>query len=253
MTAGADERNKPEARTWLRRVWALLRRLGPTGPVAVAAAALPALGGLALYGRLHLIGPWLRDRPAVGPFAAAAAFTLLGGVALAPTYAMSALCGWSFGFAVGLATTLAGFVSAACVAYGIGRSIDRGRVARLLSESPRWGRVYDGLVTGGSAGRLVLLVALVRLAPVAPFSLTNLLMSAARVPLAPFATGTLLGMAPRTALIVWAASRLSSADATPTEQPWLFATAVAATAVAAAGIGVIGKRALDRVTANAGA
>jgi hypothetical protein len=48
-----------------------------------------------------------------------AAFAVLGGLALLPTYAQSLLGGWAFGFAGGLPVVLAGFAGAALVNYAI--------------------------------------------------------------------------------------------------------------------------------------
>jgi uncharacterized membrane protein YdjX (TVP38/TMEM64 family) len=86
---------------------------------------------------------------------------LAGGVALIPTYAMSALCGWSFGFPVGLTATLCGFVAAALVGFLLGRLADGGHALALMDEKPTWRAIRAALATGGF-GKEVLVVALVR-------------------------------------------------------------------------------------------
>lgn len=235
----------------LARAYHFLRRLGPVGPLAVAASVLPGVGGLVLYGRLGVVAPWLRDHPSVGPVACAAAFAVAGGVALVPTYAMSALCGWSFGFAVGLTATLIGFLSAALVGYALGRAADGGRVLSVLGGMPKWRAIREALATGGF-GKEVLVVGLVRLAPVAPFSLTNLVMAAAQVRLMPYALGTVLGMAPRTAVLVYAASRLATADDPLAEEPWLLAAGAVATVAVVLALGWVGKKGLAQVAAAPG-
>jgi uncharacterized membrane protein YdjX (TVP38/TMEM64 family) len=158
-----------------RRASSLLARLGRLGPLAIAASVLPGVGALVLYGRLGVIAPWLRDHPSLGPFLCAGAFAMAGGAALVPTYALSALCGWSFGFPVGLAATLCGFVAAALVGYVLGRVTDGGRT--LLAEMPKWRAIREALATGGF-GKEVLVITL---APVAPFALSNVVMAAVRV------------------------------------------------------------------------
>lgn len=233
-----------------RRVLQFLRRLGPAGPLAAAATCMPGIGTLLLYHRLGPVAAWLREHGEVGPVVCAAAFGLLGGCALLPTYALSLVCGWSFGFGAGLVTTLTGFVAAALAGYALARVMDRGRVMGVVNESPKFRSVHGALVRG-SAVKVIGTVALVRLAPVAPFSLTNLAMAAIGVHPLPYAVGTLLGMAPRTALIVYAASRLSSIDASPEDDPLLYAAGIAATLVATVTLGWMAKKALKRATADA--
>ena len=230
-----------------RRVIRFLRRLGPAGPLAAAATFMPGIGTLLLYHRLGPVAAWLREHTEVGPVACAATFALLGGCALLPTYALSLVCGWSVGFGAGLVTTLAGFVAAALVGYALARVVDRGRVMGVVNESPKFRSVH-GALARGSAEKVIGTVALVRLAPVAPFSLTNLAMAAMGVHPLPYAIGTLLGMAPRTALLVYAASRLSSVDASPEEDPLLYAAGISATVVATVTLGWMGKKALERAT-----
>lgn len=232
-----------------RRAFRLLRRIGPAGPLAVAACVMPGIGALVLYQRLGAAAAWLRDHNHLGPVACAATFGLLGGVALLPTYALSLVCGWSFGFGPGLVTTLAGFLAAALLGYGLARNADQGRVMRVVEESPKLRALHTTFATGG-VGKVVVTVGLVRLAPVAPFSLTNLAMAAMRIHPVPYAVGTLLGMAPRTALLVYAASRLSSVDAKPSEEPMHYIAGAVATVLATVALGWIGKKGLERSTEN---
>lgn len=232
----------------LRRAYRFLRRLGPVGPLAVAASVLPGVGALVLYGRLGVIAPWLREHSLLGPVLCAGVFAVAGGVALVPTYAMSALCGWSFGFPVGLTATLCGFLTAALVGFMLGRIADGGHVLSVLGQMPKWGAVRTALATGGLA-KETLVVALVRLAPIAPFSLTNVVMAAFQVRTLPYALGTLCGMAPRTAILVYAASRLSNVDAPLAEEPWLVAVGAVATVAVVLALGWIGKKGLAQVTA----
>ena len=234
-------------RSLLERARRFLGRLGPVGPLAVAASALPGVGALVLYGRLAFIAEWLRGHPFLGPVACAGAFAVAGGVALVPTYALSALCGWSFGWRVGLAATLCGFVAAALVGYVVGRAVDGGRTLAAVAEMPRWRAIRAALATGGF-GKEVLVVALVRLAPAAPFSLTNVIMAAAQVRPLPYALGTLCGMAPRTAVLVYAASRLSRVDAPLAEEPWLIAGGAIATVAVVTALGWLAKKGLAQVT-----
>ena len=235
----------------VRRTRRFFSRLGPVGPLALGASVLPGLGSLLLYGRLGVVAPWLREHSFIGPVLCACAFGVAGGVALVPTYALSALCGWCFGFRVGLTATLGGFLAAALVGYVIGRVADGGRTLAAVGEMPKWRAVRASLASGGF-GKEVLVVALVRLAPVAPFSLTNLVMAAAQVRPLAYATGTVCGMAPRTAVLVFAASRLSSVDEPLAQEPWLLAAGALATVVVVMALGWIAKKGLAQVTSEGG-
>lgn len=179
----------------------------------------------------------------------AGAFAVAGGVALVPTYALSALCGWCFGFSVGLTATLSGFLAAALVGYLIGRAADGGRTLAAVSDMPKWRAIGAALACGGF-GKKVLVISLVRLAPVAPFSLTNLSMAAAQVKPLPYAIGTVCGMLPRTAILVFAASRLSSVDAPLAQEPWLIAAGALATVGVVIALGWIAKKGLAQVTSE---
>src|SRR4051812_32402665 len=76
----------------------LTRRLGPVGPLAIVTAVLPVIGGIVLYGRLSALAAWLRSGAAAAPLLCVLLFAVTGGLAVVPTYAMSVLCGWAFGF-----------------------------------------------------------------------------------------------------------------------------------------------------------
>jgi uncharacterized membrane protein YdjX (TVP38/TMEM64 family) len=232
-----------------QRSYRFISRLGRVGPLALAASILPGVTSLALYGRLGAIAPWLRDHPLVGPFVCAGTFAAAGGVALVPTYALSALCGWCFGFPIGLTATLSGFLAAALVGYLIGRAADGGRTLAAVSDMPKWRAIGAALACGGF-GKKVLVISLVRLAPVAPFSLTNLCMAAAQVSPLPYAIGTVCGMLPRTAILMFAASRLSSVDAPLAQEPWLIAAGVLATVAVVITLGWIAKNGLAQITSE---
>ena len=235
----------------LRRALRTFRRLGPAGLLALAATALPAVGALVLYSRLSMIAAWTLEHSLAGPVASAGIFAVLGGAALVPTYALSVLSGWSFGVRVGVTCALAGFLGAALLANFLIRLADRGRVMRVVEESAKWRAVHAAMLRG-SVAKVTLIVALVRLAHFAPFSLTNLALSSMRVPLPAYALGTVLGMAPRTFFIVFTASRLASLDVIPAEQPWVVAGSVLLTAAVCVVLGLIARRALSGVVEASG-
>jgi uncharacterized membrane protein YdjX (TVP38/TMEM64 family) len=83
----------------------------------------------------------------------------------------------------------AGAIASAAVTYGVGAVVGR----RLLEDvlGPRFHRVRRSIVRHG-----ILAVASVRLVPIAPFTLVNLVAGASRFPFVDYLLGTILGMAP---------------------------------------------------------
>lgn len=244
----------------------VFRRLGPAGVLGVVAAFAPALGGILLLAHLGEAGSWLRSLDTWGVVVYAAAFALLSGLSLLPTYAQSILGGWAFGFAAGFPGAMAGFFGGSLLGYDVARAAARERAMTLLREHPRWIAVRNALV-GGEAGqettpvgfwKTLGIVTLVRLPPNSPFAITNLVMAAVKVPRIPYALGTLIGMAPRTCAAVYLASlvqdQVATADAIKAQRPgWYIPVAIGVSIAVLAIVGMIAKRALDRVTGLSGA
>lgn len=249
-TATADAR--PETvETTARRVTRFMRRLGPAGPMAIVATALPPLGAVLLLGLVTVIGPALRGS-AWAPLAVVAAFALLGGMSVLPTYAVSILAGWAFGFAVGFPTAWAGIVGASLVGYAISRRASGGRVVDLIDERASWRAVHDALVNGGFA-RAVWVIVLLRVAPLPPFALSNLVMGAAHVRMSRFLTGTAIGMAPQALVLSLTAAELHHLSFSGAGgQPWMLGVGVAALFVVVVVIGRLARRALDVASRGAG-
>jgi uncharacterized membrane protein YdjX (TVP38/TMEM64 family) len=229
----------------LRRGARFVRRLGPAGPLALVAATLPTVSAVFLLGALTVVAPVLRQAP-MAPLACVVAFTILGGLSLLPTYALSIVAGWSFGFAVGFPTSVAGILGSSLVAYAIAQRASGQRVLAMIDEKPNWRAVHFALL-GSGFWRAVMIIVLLRLAPFPPFSITNLVMGAAHVKLSRFTAGTLLGMAPNAAVLAGAAAGLQQVSFKAAEQPWLIAAGIAAMLAVIVVIGRLAKRALESV------
>lgn len=224
----------------------LAQRLGPAGPLAVAAAVLPAIGGFLLLGFMGSVADWLHSHAEWGVFVYLVGFALLSGLALLPTWSQAILGGFAFGFASGFPAALGGFLGGSLLGYFIARRAAGDRVVGLIQEQPRWAVVYDALL-GSGAARSLLIVTLLRLPPNSPFAMTNLVMAATRVPLAVYAVGTILGLAPRTGIAVLAGQSMQVFN--PREaMSWVWIVAGVALMLVALGvIGAIANRALARV------
>lgn len=222
---------------------ALIRRIGPAGAAALLASILPTVGVLTLLGFIKQVAPVLRSLGPAGSLAVAGGFTLLCGFCILPTYSVSIVSGWALGVAVGWPTALATLTSAALFGYFLARLVVRDRVAAAV-QGTLWEDLRRALL-GGSFWRTTLVVAAVRVAPVPPFGVSNLLMASAKCPVRPFLLGTVLGLMPQTALLVPMAAKLEQLDFR--QRPGMFVFGIVATVAAFAVLGQIGKKALGRV------
>src|SRR5207244_12233609 len=175
-----------------------------------------------------LIAPWLRERRLFGMAVFVLAVTMLGGVALVPTFANSIVAGWSFKFPLGFPMVMLGLLGAAMVTYLLARRLSGHRVEALIAAHPKWEIVRQALLEKGF-WRTVWLVVLIRLSPILPYETTSVLLAVTGVQVRAFALGTVLGIAPRTAAVVLAASRAARLDFHPTHSFWLVACGRAAT------------------------
>jgi len=239
----------------LRKLWTFLKRLGPAAVLGIGALVLPPLGSILLFWHINEVGAWLNSHGSLGVAFYIVGFAFFAGVALLPTYSSAILGGWAFGFAVGLPAALAGFLGGSLIGYAVARPASAERVNKLIDEKPQWKAVRDALM-GGSKGKTLLIVTLLRLPPNSPFALTNLVLASVRTPLWIYVVGTLIGMTPRTALVLYIASQVQGkmADEAAKGKPWWWiAVGIGATVVVLGIIGLIAKKALAKVTATSAA
>jgi uncharacterized membrane protein YdjX (TVP38/TMEM64 family) len=223
-----------------------LRRLGPAGPLAIIASTFPTIGTTLLIWFMAPLSAWLRGHAATGPVIYAGAFVILGGLALMPTYTYSALGGWAFGFWIGLAAAMSGYIGAALVGYGIARVVCGDRIVGLLEEQPKWRAVYDELLRSSQA-KALLIVTLVRLAS-SPFAITNLVFAAAKTKLWIYVLGTLIGLSIRTGVVVYMAAKVGGVTFSFKEHKWMLFGGIAAAVVVIFVITHMAQRAIERVT-----
>jgi uncharacterized membrane protein YdjX (TVP38/TMEM64 family) len=147
----------------------------------------PPLSNLASPGE---IGPMLRSLTGE-PWAPllVMGIYLVGGLIAFPITVLIAATAAAFGPGAGLAYATAGSLASAIVTYAVGAGLGRETLRGLLG--PRLKRVQRKIVSGG-----VLAVAAIRLVPLAPFTVVNLVAGASDVKLGAYVAGTLLGMAP---------------------------------------------------------
>lgn len=131
-----------------------------------------------------------------------------------------------FGPIVGFAYAIAGSLLGAMLTFGLGQLIGRRTVARLAGS--RINKISHRLGQHG-----VLAVLAVRVLPVAPFTIVNLVAGASHISLRDFLIGTVLGMAPGMIAIILFADRLAAVIHDPS--PLTLAILVGAVAIIVAG------------------
>ena len=193
------------------------RKPVPQRLIALGLLAL-ALVGLTLAWRFTPLGDVvnlaslvaLAERLEAMPFTpviAIAGFALAGSV-LIPVTVLIAVTGIVFGPFYGSLYALAGSTLSAAITYGIGVWIGREAVRNLL------GARINGL-SRRIAKRGILAVMVVRVLPVAPFAIVNVVAGASHIGLRDFLIGTVLGMAPGIILTVTFAHHLAEAARRP--------------------------------------
>jgi phospholipase D1/2 len=136
------------------------------------------------------IRQWLLDIAEIpgAPLIVLAAF-ILGGLVVFPVTLLIAATAAAFGPWLGFALASIGAIASAVVTYGIGAAIGREAMETLMG--PRLHRVRRSIAERG-----VLAVAAIRLVPIAPFTLVNLVAGASKIPFADYVFGTIFGLAP---------------------------------------------------------
>jgi uncharacterized membrane protein YdjX (TVP38/TMEM64 family) len=153
------------------------------------------------------LAPW--QESAWGPLASVVVFAFAA-LAMVPVTVLIVASALALGSATGAVTALAGSLTSAAAGYGLGRALWRDRVRR--HAGPRLRPLSRLLDRHG-----MLAIALLRLVPMAPFTIVNLVAGASRVSLRSFLVGTFVGMAPGTLLLALAAeqARLALRDPSP--------------------------------------
>jgi uncharacterized membrane protein YdjX (TVP38/TMEM64 family) len=114
---------------------------------------------------------------------------VVGGLIVFPVLVLIAATAAALGPWLGFATAMTGVLLSALLLFAIGRFLGRERLQRLLGR--RAARIQERVV-----GKGILAVVVIRMIPIAPFSLVNVAAGASTLPLRDFMVGTLLGMMP---------------------------------------------------------
>ena len=227
-------------------VIAKVRELGSLTPMAIVTAVLPMAGSALLLAFGYQIGGWLRENPEQGAPAFLLGVLVFCGLALLPTNVVGILGGWSFGLWAGIALMSAGVVGAATLSFYLDKRLAGDKLEKVTHADERSAAIHKAL-TSESFWRATAVILLLRLSVAMPFAFTNFFLAAAKVPVASFLIGTFAGMLPRSAAVVFVGAGLSEFSLEGIDNPWMFAGGIAATVAAVVLIGIISRRALDRL------
>ena len=174
-------------------------RMWTLNTVLAAGGLAVALAGLALvwqytplmdFSDVGFVSAFIAQtaRSEFAPLLAIAAF-VIGGFMMFPVVILIAATAAALGPWMGFISAAAGVLLSALLLFGIGRVLGQARMQRLLGR--RSSRVQSRII-----GKGVLAVALIRMVPLAPFSVVNMVAGASKLGLRDFMLGTALGMMP---------------------------------------------------------
>jgi len=173
-------------------------------------------------------------------------------VLLLPGLVLTLGAGFAYGVAVGVPLVWVSANLGAAVAFLLGRTLARERIAARVAGNPRFAAIDRAV--GREGFKIVLLT---RLSPAFPFNLLNYAYGLTRVTFRDYVVGSLIGMIPGTAMYVYLGSLVTGVKQLSSGAPsggaakqaltWVgFAATVAVTLM----ITRIARRALDEVTAE---
>jgi phospholipase D1/2 len=114
---------------------------------------------------------------------------VIGGLVAFPLVILIAATAAAFGPVLGFTYALLGSIASASVTYVIGAWLGRRHLRSVLG--PRLGRVRDRVARQG-----ILAIAAIRLVPIAPFTVVNLVAGASSIRFVDYIVGTILGLLP---------------------------------------------------------
>jgi uncharacterized membrane protein YdjX (TVP38/TMEM64 family) len=170
-----------------------------------AAAVVLATVSLPLGGWMRGLVEWIQGAGAVGVVVYAASY-VAATVLLLPGSILTLGAGFAYGPLAGTLLVSPVSVTAATVAFLLGRTVARGWIAERVSRDPRFAAIDAAIEREG-----LKIVLLLRLSPILPFSFLNYALGLTRVRLHHYVLGSFVGMLPATFLYVYLGSLVTTA------------------------------------------
>jgi uncharacterized membrane protein YdjX (TVP38/TMEM64 family) len=234
----------------LTRFYERLRELGKLTPIALITVFLPMAGAAILLMIASPLSVWLRENSDIGMPLYLFGVLFFCGLAMLPTNVIGIVGGWAFGLYAGLAILITGVVGSAVISYLIHSRIVGDKLPDVAERHPKADAIYNELVKR-DWWRTLTIIFLVRASIIMPFALTNFLMASARVRLDSYALGTFAGMFPRSFAMAMTGAGLSEFSLNNPSDSWFIAVGIIATVLSALIIGMISRKALDRMVKTA--
>jgi uncharacterized membrane protein YdjX (TVP38/TMEM64 family) len=202
----------------------------------------PALQPWLEPARLIELGASLREDP-LAPLFAILAF-VAGGLVLFPVMVLVGITAIVFGPVPGIAYAMIGATVSGAMTFAIGRHLSRDTVRRLAGR-----RLNDLSRRLGERGLLA--VIFVRVVPVGPFSIVNIVAGASHIRWRDFLLGTVIGLAPGVTAASIFVDRVAAAIVEPGFGTFALLAAVGAALIAL--VWAIGRKLRHRAEARRGA
>ncbi len=175
--------------------------------------------------------------------------SFLMGFALMPTTLMAFLTGYFLGFE-GTPLMIIAYLMASYIGYQLGLFLEGKKIHKNLLEKPKIKRFLSSLKE--KSWKLVILV---RLSPVLPFSVMNLVLSAIRFPLKIFLMGSFIGMLPRTLFAIYIGTKAQTLKSlieneTKTDFPYSEILIILLTLITIFGIGRMVRNSIREVNSD---
>lgn len=172
--------------------------------------------------------------------------SILMGFALMPTTLMAFLTGYFLKFE-GIPFMIGAYLIAAYIGYELGLFLEGKKIHKNILEKPKVKRFLSSLKE--KSWKLIILV---RLSPVLPFAVMNLVLSAIRFPIKTFLIGSLLGMLPRTVLAIYLGTKAKTLknlleNETTTDFPYSEISIILLTVITVFGIGKMVRNAIKEL------
>jgi uncharacterized membrane protein YdjX (TVP38/TMEM64 family) len=215
---------RPARKPMVSRVWRVATALLVLAALAAMWRWTPLRDWVALESLVRMATTL--DESPLAPLAVLAAY-VVGGLLVVPVTALIVATGIVFGPLLGGFYALSGALLSAAVTYWIGRRMGRHTVRHLAGS--RLNRITRRLAKRGT-----MTIAVIRLLPIAPFSVVNAVAGASHIRLRHFMLGTLIGMLPGIAATVVFVDRIRKAIVDPGIDTFLMLGAFMVLLVAAA-------------------
>lgn len=225
----------------------LKAEFGKIGFWAAFSLVMPIFGLTAFVGVIYSVSPWLQANRTEGILAFILSVSVLAGLAILPTNIVGMVSGWAFDFQFGLLAMLGAIGGALAINYSVSKRLAGENFQEVIENKPKLKAIHSSLLTE-SFFKTLLIIVLLRLSPAVPFAATNFVISASGVSMKTFLLGTLLGYLPRTSATVFVGSSLTVLNFNQPQESWMIILGIVATIAATIIIGVISKRALNRLT-----